>query len=184
MVCRECGNELRDGAKFCLMCGTPVEDSKAVPDYAIASEVERHCIFCGKGLRGDEVCDCSESVEFYQPPEEVNFCIFCGKTLHEGEVCGCEESRKVEAPSSDTPLTETFEKHFCNQCGKELMPGEVCNCTSEVATPVGSFSEVPPKDEISGGLKTTMKTPKPTMTPEEIEDNEKGKSFLRKAGDL
>ena len=29
--CRKCGNKLREGAKFCNMCGTPVADVPAVP---------------------------------------------------------------------------------------------------------------------------------------------------------
>ena len=55
MKCKVCGNELKDGAKFCVKCGTKVEVKQ---DKVPSGEKNEHkCSVCGKELKpGAKFC--------------------------------------------------------------------------------------------------------------------------------
>lgn len=54
MICKNCGVEVSDGAKFCQSCGSKVEDI----------DTNRFCISCGNMIKADE-----------------KFCSKCGKNI-------------------------------------------------------------------------------------------------------
>lgn len=88
-VCINCGNELKDSAKFCGKCGAKVEEITSAKTSSNESFV---CPNCKNNLRSGAVyCDiCGCRVNKY--PKEIK-CRSCGNELREGalfcDVCGC-----------------------------------------------------------------------------------------------
>ena len=64
MFCRNCGNELRDGAPFCGYCGTRVERKIACKNCgALVEDKFAFCLNCGTPLDKDSVAPAQAQVE-------------------------------------------------------------------------------------------------------------------------
>lgn len=132
MICKQCGNELKNGALFCTNCG-----AKQVPDEngrVIASDDEKTVGIFGSTPVSQTVT--SEHIEV-----KANTCKKCGFELKDGAVfctnCGCNQNEVSEESqqnldtesSNDASVDSKAEESapsnvaFCKKCGAELKNG-------------------------------------------------------------
>ncbi|MBP5605415.1 MAG: zinc-ribbon domain-containing protein [Ruminiclostridium sp.] len=118
MYCKNCGNEIDNGAAICLKCGT--ETGTGVKFYAhCGSEVyekAKICIKCGYSTK-------------LPPPEAINdaeiFCMNCGKPMKEHQAiclsCGAKNGASGK---------------YCRNCGAVVKENaEIClKCGCEITT--------------------------------------------------
>lgn len=79
-TCRKCGNELPDGAKFCLECGQKVEDPKSqkmitCPECGASVPEGKFCLECGHKF----VATCPKCGAQLVPG--AKFCLECGTKI-------------------------------------------------------------------------------------------------------
>ena len=73
IVCPSCGKSLPSSAKFCVECGTKIEQEKRCPDCGMPyAPGAKFCINCGKKLAA--VCPACGNIL----PEGAKFCLNCG----------------------------------------------------------------------------------------------------------
>lgn len=120
MLCAGCGFTNHDDAKFCSMCGAPLEE-KASPPLSTGSTP---CPFCG------------------EPNNDLVFCRFCGKKMSAGK--GTPPIDVAEGPSSDAVAAgETVDVP-----GREKDVGPAASPSEELGAPaMDTRPEVPPVAE-------------------------------------
>ncbi|MBQ3793178.1 MAG: zinc-ribbon domain-containing protein [Lachnospiraceae bacterium] len=124
MKCPNCGQEIADGSKFCIYCGSVIEEKPApapvAPEAPVAEEAPK--------MQPKDVCSkCGEPLA-----PGAKFCTNCG-TKREETPAPAPEPVPAAAPApqpAPAPAAPKMEKkEFCTGCGKELAPG-VMFCTN------------------------------------------------------
>lgn len=80
--------------------------ASAAPEETAAAD--SFCIYCGRPLRGGEVCTCQQAApaapaETAEPKGEKHFCIYCGRTLYGDEICPCQTAASAAPSVSEVP---------------------------------------------------------------------------------
>lgn len=126
-ICKNCGNELKDSAKFCGKCGEKAEEAIQEQPILIKS-TNSICKNCGNELLNETLfCDkCGTRIE--ETIKELK-CRNCGNDLRENALfcdkCG-------------TPVEEPIKELKCINCGNELREGALfCDkCGTPVEEPI------------------------------------------------
>lgn len=105
-VCRNCGKTLKKDAKFCIYCGTAVEEKKEQP--VVEKQTVNTCQKCGNPL-----------------DEEAAFCVNCGAPV---------EVRDIKTESEED-LSNVSQELVCQNCGKIFEEDEnfCTNCGAPVS---------------------------------------------------
>ena len=83
MLCKNCGIMLKDGAKFCPSCGSPVEAADAAPAQPAESTVK--CPSCGTDVK-----------------QGAKFCPGCGYNMNNPAPAAEQDVPSVEQPAPAT----------------------------------------------------------------------------------
>lgn len=139
--CRTCGNMLREGVKFCNVCGTkveeipvaepvvvsepapvvePVAEPAPAPVVAPVAAPQKRCAKCGAELR-----------------EGMRFCNVCGMNV---------ASAPAPAPAAEPAPARS---NHCRKCGAELMVG--AKFCSICAAPVAEAAPAAPVKRVCTG---------------------------------
>jgi len=129
-VCAACGALLREGAKFCNICGQavlkaehPVEEEPTEPEK-VEAPVQPQCVACGAPLR-----------------EGAKFCNICGQAVMQAEPSKAEEPAAPVLPPVEQPAepvkAEAPARPVCAACGAPLKEGaKFCNICGQAVTQV------------------------------------------------
>lgn len=83
LICSNCGAELQENAKFCMICGTPVASSENI--CSCGTKLDKGMMFCPVcGQKASEVFEVKQSTDNDNIPQNMRTCI-CGAALKEGQ---------------------------------------------------------------------------------------------------
>jgi flagellar basal body-associated protein FliL/ribosomal protein L40E len=163
MKCPNCGQEIADGSKFCIFCGTVVEEKKPEPVAEPAPE---------------PVAEPAPEVEAPKM-QKKEVCSNCGQELAPGAVFCTNCGTKKGAAPAPAPAPEP-KKAVCANCGAELKPGmKFCtNCGTKVGEaapaapktvptppPAAPKAPVAPQPAPAPAPQKPAKAPKPPKAP-------------------
>ena len=99
--CEKCGNELKEGSKFCVKCGNPTSTKKE--QNISPDSIETELIQADETIM--EFCtNCGEEMT-----PEADFCIKCGVSKN-----------KIHKYCIHCGSTVTAEQDFCIKCGTKI----------------------------------------------------------------
>ncbi|MBQ5347027.1 MAG: zinc-ribbon domain-containing protein [Ruminococcus sp.] len=137
MKCPNCGQEIADGSKFCIFCGTVVEEKKPEPVVEPAPEPVAE-------PAPEPVAEPAPEVEAPKM-QKKEVCSNCGQELAPGAVFCTNCGTKKGAAPAPAPAPEP-KKAVCANCGAELKPGmKFCtNCGTKVGEAAPKTVPTPP----------------------------------------
>ncbi|MFW9935058.1 MAG: zinc-ribbon domain-containing protein [Candidatus Thorarchaeota archaeon] len=174
--CSKCGATLKQTAKFCTVCGTPVAGTQTSPQ-AQAPSVTLKCPNCGTTLKeGIKFCTkCGSKVQpsdtapsalgsvlcphcgFTKNPESSNYCINCGQELSTISPSQPEIKSEVPTPSEPSPGL------ICPSCGRKTKSGsKFCIFCGGTLPSSAKSSEA---SEAVESTTASTPTPEPDVTP-------------------
>ncbi|MFX1575993.1 MAG: zinc-ribbon domain-containing protein [Promethearchaeota archaeon] len=171
--CSRCGATLKQTAKFCTVCGTPVAGAQTSPQEQ-APIVALKCPNCGTTLKeGIKFCTkCGSKVQppdtaplalgsvlcphcgFTKNPESSNYCINCGQELSTISPSQPEIKSAVPTPSEPSPgitcpscgRKAKLGSKFCIFCGGTLPSSAKSTEASEVVESPTALTPTPEPD--------------------------------------
>lgn len=102
MKCKNCGNEIIEGSKFCVVCGEPIVEV----EEEVVTLQSFICLNCGYGIDDDS-----------------KFCPMCGGDLTTSKEKASDliESGKIPCYCGQCGALNEERSLFCFQCGQELV---------------------------------------------------------------
>ena len=159
MKCPNCGQEIADGSKFCIFCGTVVEEKKPEPVVEPAPEPVAEPV---AEPAPEPVAEPAPEVEAPKM-QKKEVCSNCGQELAPGAVFCTNCGTKKGAAPAPAPAPEP-KKAVCANCGAELKPGmKFCtNCGTKVGE---AAPKAAPKPAPAPAPQKPAKAPKPPKAP-------------------
>lgn len=98
MLCKKCGKELQEDAKFCLNCGAKIEEKEGRPEDIFSGSVKPSDGYPASGtIQAEEKQAATGSLNVNT--DNMKFCTHCGKRILKDAVvcpyCGCATDSKT-----------------------------------------------------------------------------------------
>lgn len=167
--CKHCGNELKEGTKFCAKCGTPTGAAESAPPVPAAWV----CPACGhENAKGKFCAKCGGG----KPEEATTVPVEAPTALAEPPAPQPDEKNVEAAPPSNSPDAwtcpacghENKKGKFCAKCGGEkpkeiaVSPVETPTPTSTESVATNTPSSPPPETPITAPPLSEPPAPAPT----------------------